>query len=186
MEKIKRMKGQFFLVGALVVCMLLYAGLAPLSVVQSEPAHDVSALSNNMQAEMPRALNIGINSSDPAGTLISFCNFSRSAAANRDIEMEGVFLVFEAFPTGIVASAGNAAAEDITVGVSVSGTYRELTVPAGAINVTTFPAAGETFDVYMYHSGETSYVTIPSNKTSLIATVILSRGGTVIRKEILA
>jgi hypothetical protein len=180
------MKGQFFLVGALVVCMLLYAGLAPLSMVQLEPAQDASILSENMQAEMPRALNIGISSSDPAGTLIGFCNFSRSAAASRGIEMDAVFVVFEASSSGIVATAGSAASGNAIIGVSVSGTYEELTVSAGSVNATVFPAGGETFDVYLYSSGETSYATIPSNKTSLVAVVSLSRGDTFIRKEILA
>ncbi|MFH0956554.1 MAG: hypothetical protein V1813_01685, partial [Candidatus Aenigmatarchaeota archaeon] len=147
---------------------------------------DVRTLSENMAAEMPRALNIGINSSDPSGTLISFCNFSRSTAETRGLDMEAVFVIFEASPSGISASAGNAAGEDATVGIDVSGTYRELTVPAGMVNSTAFAAGGENFDVSVSVDGETSYVTIPSNKTSLVATVTLSRGDTLIRKEILA
>jgi hypothetical protein len=180
------MKGQFFLVGAIVVCMLLYAGLAPFSAVQGKPAQDIKMLSDNMEAEMPHALNIGINASDPAGTLISFCNFSRATATLRGLDMQAAFVVFESSPSGIAATAGNAAGEDATIGVEVSGDYRELTVPAGSTSSTVFPAGGESFDVSVSAGGETSYATIPSNKTSLVATVILSRGDTVARKEILA
>jgi hypothetical protein len=180
------MKGQFFLVGALVVCMLLYAGLVPFSWVQDDVSQDVRALSGNMEEEMPRALNIGVNTSDPSGTLIAFCNFSRENAALRGLDMEAVFVVFEASPSGIMATAGNAAGEDATVGIDVLGTYRELSVPAGMINSTAFAAGGQTFDVSVSVGGETSYATIPSNKTSLLATLTISRGDTLIRKEILA
>jgi hypothetical protein len=180
------MKGQFFLIGAVLICMLLYAASVPLITVQGRPPEDMGALSDNMEAEMPHALNIGINSSSPAGTLISFCNFSRSAASSRGIDLSAVFVVFESTGSGTVATAGNAAADDATVGLDVDGTHVELTVPAGSVSSAQFPAAGEHFDVTVETDAGTYGATLPANKTSMYCALSLSRGGTVIGKEILA
>lgn len=180
------MKGQFFLIGAVIVCMMLYAASAPLVNVQGGPDQDISALSENMEKEMPRALNIGINASDPAGTLISFANFSRSAAVSRGMDLSVVFVIFESTGSGTVATAGNAAAGQAIIGIDVDGTYAELSVPAGSVNSTQFPAAGDTFDFSVTAGGLTTDATMPGGKTGLFAISTISRGGVVLRKEILA
>jgi hypothetical protein len=179
-------KGQFFLIGAVFVCMLIYAGTAPLIAVQGGQPQDMQMLSDNMASEIPRALNIGINESEPAGTLISFANFSRDASAARGMDVAVVFVTFESTASGTLATAGNAAGDDAIVGIDFGGTYSELSVAAGGVNSTVFAAAGDTFDASVTVGGFTIDATMPGDKTSLVAAVTISRGGAVIRKEILA
>ncbi len=72
-------KGQFFMIGALFICALLFFGITPMITITDSPTLDMDMISGNLMKELPHALNIGINNSNPLETLHNFTDFSRDA-----------------------------------------------------------------------------------------------------------
>jgi hypothetical protein len=161
-------------------------GLPPAVRLSGTPSGDMRRLAYNMEKEMPHALNIGMNSSDPAGTLQNFTLYSQGAALSKGIDMDCLWVAFVPAKSGLNVTAGNFMDSYETVGINVSGTYKELYVPNGTRNSTTFGVSSYSFNVTVSHSGAAGSATMLTNKTSLYSFVSLERGENVVRKEIYA
>ncbi len=181
-----RMKGQFFIIGALLICSLLYIGLAPTISVTVADSADMGRLAENMESELPHALNIGAVSPGVPGALMGFSNFSADAAHGRGISMKCLWVAIEPGQGSVNVTVGNLMGAEETVGIDVDGTYMAVRVPDGAFNYTELPVSGPSFTVNITHADGGTAAEMPSNKTSLYAFLQLSRGGDVTRKEILA
>ncbi len=181
-----RMKGQFFMIGAVFICALLFFGIAPAIQVTSPPSDDMDFLAGNLQKEMPHALNTGINSSDPLGVLCNFTGFSGDAVLGRGIDLGVLWIVFMPGDGDVNVSAGNFMDSGETVGVNISGTYRDIYVAAGTVNSTLFTISGYTFDAEVTAGGESTKAVLLSNKTSIYSVISMERGEKVVRKELLA
>jgi hypothetical protein len=179
-------KGQFFMIGAVFICALLFFGIAPSIRVTNPHSDDMDFLAANLQREMPHALNTGINSSDPLGVLYNFTEFSENALSGRGIDLGAVWVVFIPGGGTVNVSAGNFMDSAETVGINVSGTYNDLYVGSGAVNSTTFDISGYTFYAEVTADGEDMKATMLSNKTSIYSVISLERGEKVVRKELLA
>jgi hypothetical protein len=179
-------KGQFFIIGAIFICVLLFFGIAPTIQITESTADDMTMLADNLQKEMPHALNIGINSSDPTGTLYNFTEFSENAVAERGVDLDVFWVVFSPMEDSVNVSAGNFMDTARTIGVNVSGTYKDLYVGTDAVNSTVFAVTGYTFEVRLGIDGEETRATLLSNKTSIYSAISMERGDDIVRKELLA
>lgn len=180
------MKGQFFIIGALFVCVLLYFGIGPTMDVSGTGSDDMNRLARNLQKEFPHALNIGINGSAPIQTLRNFTLFSISSLEEGRIDLTCHWLVFRYAGDQVNVSVGNFLGSPEVFYVNVSGTAKGIYAGDGMVNSSLFPVAGYTFDASVTVDGETDRFTMLTNKTSIFSELTLSRSGNVIRKEILA
>ncbi len=179
-------KGQFFMIGAVFICVLMFFGISPAIQLTDVPSEDMGFLAENLQEELPRALNIGINSSDSLGTLYNFTGFSGDILSGRGIDLYVLWVVFEPCDGEVNVSAGNFMGEQKTVGINVSGTYSGLSVDSDAVDSDVFAISGYTFDAEVTMDGETMQAELLSNKTSIYSFISLERGEHVVRKELLA
>ncbi|MBN2330961.1 MAG: hypothetical protein JXC85_04030 [Candidatus Aenigmarchaeota archaeon] len=180
------MKGQFFIIGALFVCTILYFGLGPSFDISVTGSEDMNVLAGNLQKELPHALNIGINASAPISTLRNFTLFSIDSLRQGRIDLGCYWLVFRYTGGQVNVSAGNFMGEPKVFYVNVSGVSNGIYAADGAVNSSMFDAAGPTFDVSVTVDGETSSFTQLTRKTSIFSQLTLSRSGNIISKEILA
>jgi hypothetical protein len=181
-----RMKGQFFMIGAVFICVLLFFGISPAIQVTSPPSDDMDFLAGNLQKEIPHALNTGINSSDPLGVLYNFTEFSEDAVLGRGIDLGVLWVVFMPGAGNVNVSAGNLMDSGKTVSVNISGTCKDIYVAGGAVNSTLFTVSGYTFDAEVTADGEITKAALLSNKTSIYSVISMERGEKVVRKELLA
>jgi hypothetical protein len=180
------MKGQFFLIGALLICLLLFFGLPPEISMESTAAEDMNFFSGNMQKEIPHALNLGLNGSDPLGTLYNFTGFSMSRATDLRMNMTCYWVVFMQQGSDVNVTAGNFMGSPRTFGIEVDGNRKYLQVAHDEVNSTTFAVSGYTFKVIINSGEDSKEATLLTNKTSVYSVISLDRRGSTVRKEILA
>ncbi len=178
-------KGQFFIIGAIFICALFFFGVSPVMKISKSPADDMNFIADNLQKELPHALNIGVNSSVPVDTAYGFMNFSRDTVLSKGVALEAVWVIFLPINGSINASAGNLDMPG-TVGVNVSGTYGGIYVGVDSVNSSVFAVSEPVFNVTVTVSGESFHATLLTNKTSIYSTLSLEREGNTVRKEILA
>ncbi len=179
-------KGQFFMIGALFMCILFYLGAAPLIHVDESPGSDMARLSENLESEFPHALNLGLNESAPVATLYNFTKFAELMSSTRGIDLDVLHVVLSSRDAAMSVSVINVMGEAKTVGINVSGTYKALYVPDSSANSTTFTATGYTYDVTISYDAESADALMTTNKTWLYSAIYLQRGDDVVRKEIYA
>ncbi len=180
------LKGQFFLIGAVFICALLFFGISPVIKITNAPAEDMSILGENLQRELPHALNIGINSSEPLNTLYNFTGFSRDTVMSRGIDIDAMWVIFIPEDGSMNVSAGNFMDSAKTFGINVSGTHTDIYVAIDAVNSSVFPVSGPTFDVTVTFDSDVTQATLLTNKTGMYSVIALERGENTVRKEILA
>ena len=180
-----RMKGQFFIIGALFICILLFFATGLQIGITATGTDDMDHLSKNLQKELPHALNIGINSSNPLGVLYNFTIFSTQAMKTRRINLTCYWLVFQQGDGVVNVSAGNFLNSPKTFEITVSGISKELHVGPNSINSTTFSVSGYEFDVGINVDDESESMTLLANKTSIYSSLVLERAENVIKREII-
>jgi hypothetical protein len=180
------MRGQFFIIGALFVCILLFFGMVPIINIARTDTGDMERLGLNLQREMPHALNVGINGSAPIGVLRNFTAFSLGIVSGHRIDPAFYWVVFQPLPGQVNVSAGNFMGSSLDFAINVSGVTKVLQAANGTVNSTTFAVTGYTFDVTVTADGESAAMTLLTNKTSMYGSLTMERAGNVVRKEILA
>jgi len=182
----EKRKGQFFIIGALFICILLFFGLSPDISISRTETEDMLIVAENLETEFPHALNIGVNSSDPVGTLYNFSLFSIGAAGNRRINLTSFWLVFLEGDGNVNVSAGNFMGSAKNFVINISGVSKNLYVDSGSVNSTLFSVSGYKFNVSIVVDNELTEATLLFNKTSIYSMLSLERGENIVRKEILA
>ncbi len=179
-------KGQFFLVGALAICMLLFFGLTPAVRLVSTSSAGIENIAKNLEMEIPHAASVGVNASNAAGVLTNFTVYALSAASDSGAELDCLWVLFEPMAGSMNVTAGNFMDSPVTLEINISGTYKTLYANAGTQNSTTFSTPDYTFLLEMEVDGKTFSADILTNKTSVYSLISVSSGDNSARKEILA
>ena len=179
------MKGQFFIVGALFICILLFFSVSPATMLTGYSA-DLEFCADNAAREMPHALNMGINSSKPVQTLENFTLFMQENLAGRLITLKTAWFVFYQSGSSVNVTAGNFLGYNSSFMLNISGTEKTLYVTSNQLNSTVFPVTGKTYDVSLDSVDIEMGAQLMTNKTSFYSLVILEKGSDMVRKEILA
>lgn len=179
-------KGQFFLIGAIVVCLLLFFGLSPIVRLTETGSGSIEEVSDNIGYELPHALGLGVNASDAAGTMMNFTAYALSTSEDMGADVECLWVIFEPFQGSVNVTAGNFMDSAKTLGINVSGTYGTLYVGTGTQNSSTFATPGYTFDLEVTVDGDAFGAEVLTNKTSIYSLIYVSSGDNSARKEILA
>jgi hypothetical protein len=180
------MKGQFFIVGGLLVCALLFFGMGAGMSMSRSSTTDMQRMADNVAREVPRALNIGINSSDPVGVLENFTAFWMGIAGGRRMGPSCYWAVFRPDGDYVNVSVGNFLGSTADFGVNVSDDYDVIQVTDGSVGSSLFTASGYSLNATVTVGGGSSGAVLLRNKTSVIGEVSLERGGNILKKEILA
>lgn len=184
--RMKGMKGQFFIVGSLFICVILFFGTGLRFGISETGTADMNQLGTNLQNEMPYALNIGINESDPAGTLAGFTIFSINAIEQRRINVSLYWVVFEPLDGMVNVSVGNFMDSQKTFSIGVNGVEKDIGVEPGSVSSDTFPVTGVVYDAGIQLPGESASLTLLFNKTSMYGSLELFRADNAVRKVIIA
>ncbi|MBI4173631.1 MAG: hypothetical protein HY519_02820 [Candidatus Aenigmarchaeota archaeon] len=82
-------KGQFFILGALLILSLMVIGASYQPLTNPRP---LAAASDNLQRELPRAYNLGLTQGNGPGALADFTAFLQDGLGSRSISMQAAWL----------------------------------------------------------------------------------------------
>jgi len=179
-------KGQFFIIGAVLICSLLYFGLSPSVTVSVPEGRTAGFLADNIANELPYALNLGINGSGGTETLANFTAFAMNAASETGMQPHVAWVVISPSGSALNVSFGNFYSSTATAEVNISGSYKAIYAGDSSVNSTLFSAGGYTYTAWLSVPGGSVTFEAPVNKTALYAVVSLDYGEAIARKEILA
>ncbi len=174
------MKGQFFLIGAFIIIILLYTGItayiSPEGFSGGAP-HEISFLLSNLLNEYPRALNYGKNQSSGLESLVNFTLFARNVTKERNMDLYSLWVVTENVSDDLNVTVGNFHRTAYDVIIRVDSQEKQLTVPNGSLNWTTFTGPSEVFSLNVSFNSEEKNLILGKRKLNLYYTVELESEG---------
>jgi hypothetical protein len=179
------LRGQFFLWGAFLICLLFFLGFIGMkgTFVTTE-TQDMEFFFGNIEKELPKALNLGLNGSGAVNTLVNFSRFLESSMGERYIDMKLLWLFTEASGTDVNITVGNFLGADETIGLNLSGSFKNLTVPYNSTNSTVFSLVSQTFNLTVSFAGHRKTVGMVRDKVNLYGFINLSRGKEFVQGDI--
>ena len=124
------MKGQFFIIGAIIICTLFFIAL-PFSgpAVNQSSMEDIEHISGNLNTEFVRAFNLGLAEDRPVSALREFTAFTRSVMTDKFASFHSFWVISEPTGTGINITVGNFMGGPVDVILDISGDTRNLNIP---------------------------------------------------------
>lgn len=95
----KRLKGQFFVLGAILIVGLFFIGLPKSDPLTYTRSGDLVYIFGNIEREFPIALNLGLNESNHIDTLKNFTWFTDRVMDEHLINFTALWLITEATNT---------------------------------------------------------------------------------------
>ncbi len=175
-------KGQFFILGAVLICMLFFVGLPLYGPQLQAYRKDLFFVSGNLESEFPRALNLGIK----AGSLQDFADFSRftgSTLSGQNVKFQSLWVVTEPQPLGIQVTVGNFMGQNQALSITVDGNSQNLDVPDNSTE-SRFFSSSERFEISINFPGHSKAATWVRNKVNLYAFTETARESDVVAEEI--
>jgi hypothetical protein len=169
----KRRKGQFFILGALVLVILFSANLNMVQPIVSGPESYVNRFSANIQKELPKALNLGLNQSSVDTIMANFSRFVRDEMSSRQVNHSSLWLVAEGniSSSGVNVTIGNFLWKGASVTVILDGTQRVIYVPDNSTNSSVFSPVSEKYNITISYEGRSRTYEWHRPKASLYAYV---------------
>jgi hypothetical protein len=185
------MKGQFFILGAILICSLFFMGLPRFAPIIKQPSGDIAYLSSNLQSELPHALNLGLNESDPIDRLTNFTHFLETKLQERNINYTSMWLIIQnQSSTDLNVTGGNFLGEDVSISINVTdgsgSTVNGLILLNGSTNSTTFSSVDPEFNITITFADQEESAEMPRDKTGLYAYYRLTRDDDVIKNLVFA
>jgi len=178
------MKGQFFLVGALLLISAFFIGFASIrEAFVIVPDRDMSFLSGNVMGEYPNALNLGLNSTGGLAALENFSRFLNASLSERYVDFQALWIESENVSSDVNITVGNWLHATESVTLSIGGNDETLTVAPNATNYTSFLSPGASFSLAINFSQSNLSVQWRREKASLYVYTNMSRGGNIIIEE---
>ena len=193
------MKGQFFLLGGLLLIILFFIAL-PLALPSlKEPADDLPLLADNILREYPVAFNFAANASNQNELLRNFTFFVNETLADRNIRAH-IFWVYSnttsgaehdtdntvgASPSLINLTAGNFLGSSVTFSANISSVSASIAMND---NTTASISLSNTLAFYnlTLNFSTPTVVEWTRDKGNLYVFVELSRGTSLVRKDLSA
>jgi hypothetical protein len=177
-------KGQFFILGAVLICMLFFVGLPLYGPQLQSYREDLSFVSSNLEPEFPRALNLGLKEGSGTAGLADFSAFSRDILAGQNVRLRALWVVSEPYGADLLVTVGNFMGAGQTVNVTVGGDSRTLFVQDNSTEIAVFPGVPDSFQITVGFPGHSRTADWVRGKVSLYAFIEASRGNDVAAKEI--
>ncbi len=182
-----KMKAQFFLLGTFLLCLLFFLGLPLSSPKLSVASRDLSYLSENIQKELPRALNFGLNSTGGINTLENFTAFVKAAMLEHSVNYTSLWIVTEnRTDSNLNVTAANHLGSAVTLSIRVSGSNTTLELENNEINSSVFTMVPDEFEMNISFGSVTKNMVLQRNKVNLYAFIKLQRDENFLQEEIVA
>lgn len=193
----KKMKGQYFILGTILITILFFIGLQFGKPLIQTSAGNLEYIYDNIEHELPYALNLGINKTTPIITLTNFTryldeslyfiNFSTLWVVTDNIDF-GLGQIFHT----VNVTVGNFLDYDVTVNVTFDGSSTDVFIPNNQTNFTTYefnigaaPMGVYNFDLKLEFDGVTRYMNnTVLNKYNFYSLVKLKRGDDYRKEEV--
>ena len=182
-------KGQFFIMGAIILCVIFFAGLPVQVIMSTDDTSDITILAENLESEIPRALNLAMLEDGNPDSLDEFIGFARNKTLERYTDLESLWVVTVPDtdnPGSIEVYAGNWFGSPTTLYIIIDSIGVNMNLNDQETDSASFSGVSSQFDIQVSFSGRTWSETLPRDKTNLYSYVSLSRGDNVIVKEITA
>jgi hypothetical protein len=142
----KKVKGQFFVLGAIIIVTLFFIGLPKSYPLTYERSADIVYIFDNIEREYPIALNLGLNESNQIDTMKNFTWFADRVASEHLINFTVLWVITE---------TSNTSSEDLNV------TIGNFLGHSTTVHVETWYYCGGPADCYW-----DDYVTVGDNSTN--------------------
>lgn len=184
----KRMKAQFFILGAILLCSLFFIGLPSRQAFTSAPSDDMEYVMQNLEDEFPAALNLGMESGNPGAVMEDFSSWSRDVARGLLMDMAAFWLFAEVDPSSgnVTVSAGNYMGTALNLAVELDGDERNLYLQDGESSSTTFSMVSPEYSLDIRFGNVSRTLTWNRDRVNLFTLIELERGGNLARSEIVA
>jgi hypothetical protein len=182
-----RLKGQFFMLGALLLCAVFFAALPAGTTLTGGYTEDISRLARNLEGEIPHVLNLAMLEDGSPEGLGDFTGFVRNRTGERYLDLESLWAVSvpdQENPGDIEVYAGNWLGRAVTVNIIADGVTESLALDDGEADSETFPGIGSDFTLEVSFEGKYWSGQVARDKVNLYSYLRLSRGENSIVKEI--
>jgi hypothetical protein len=181
-----RRKGQFFILGALLLCTAFFLALPAQVTLTGTQTRDIERLADNLESEIPRALNIAMLEDGSPDNLGDFTQFLRQSTRDRYLTLESLWAVTIPDPeTGDVeVYAGNWLGRPVTLSLTMDGSTENLAINDGETGSEVFYGAGSDFTLEVCFEGRAWSARVARDKVNLYNYLSLSRGENSIVREI--
>ncbi len=171
------MKGQFFIIGALLISAMLFLGLPRIALLSGQDP-DLTMISRNLRFEYPHALNLGINQSSVTGTMNNFTVFLHQRLLERRVNLTALWVVVRNQSSNdINVTAGNLLGHGETLYINLTPTpVKSIFVGDSSLNSTYFSDTGDIFNITVSLGQQSSTFEMPRTKAGLYVLYRLSRG----------
>jgi hypothetical protein len=180
------MKGQYFLIGAVILSALFFLALPLSTQVSSSVSSDFSYISENLRSEFPHAANLGLREGSPPQTLSDFTGVVRDSLKERFIDSKFLWVLTttQAGSTTITVYTGNflGSTQDITL--DVEGNQRSFPLSDGLYSTETFLSVPQDFSLSISFQGEQKSFTWKRDKSNLYASSLIQRGQDIAKLDI--
>jgi hypothetical protein len=185
----RKRKGQFFILGAVLLCALFFIGMPPPEAVTMGFTQDLSYLHENIGGEFPVALNLGLNQSRSFSYLLNFTRFIYDKMEERNINFTCMWLVTEytdpdnPLHSSLNVSIGNLLGleTNFTLNVSVgsSETLQSAVVPDNSTGSLLFQASNidSIYNITVSFNNFEKKITLPRGRASVYSRIELERAG---------
>lgn len=181
------MKGQYFILGAILICSMFFIGLPPIQPIREMPSEDMDYIMKNLEHELPHALNLGLGDGTPRQTMENFTGWVRGFTRRLLINLSSTWVFAMGNEYGdVTVSVGNFMGTDMIVSVDLDGDQRNIFVQDGDSESTTYTSVGSVYDLSIQFGSESRSFSWNRDKANLFAIIELERGENIARKDIVA
>jgi hypothetical protein len=181
------MKAQFFILGAVLLCSLFFIGLPPGQPLAGVSTQDMDYMMLNLEREFPRALNLGMDGGDPAGTMANFTSWVRTVGRGLLLNFSSFWLFAEGDPGGdVTVYLGNFMGTDMSVTLNLDGEQRSVLVGDGDLASETFASVGSPYNIVLLFGSEARNFDWQRDKVNLFVMLELERGENIARRDVVA
>jgi hypothetical protein len=144
---------------------------------------DLSIVSNNLETEFPKALNLALKSGS-LENLADFSRFSQATLAGQNIRLRALWVVAEPQDSDVRVTVGNFMNQSQTVSVTIEGNGQDFAVPDNSTLSKVFPGVPDSFQISVQFPGHSKTGTWIRDKVNLYVFMESSRGTDVVVEEI--
>lgn len=170
-------KGQLFIWTAFLISLLFFIGFIGMKrAFTVSETYDLDFYFNNIKTEIPKALNFGLNRSEPTKTLINFSTFIKVVMNERGADLKLLWLFTKGYNNSINMTIGNFLDKDETIGINISGIFKSIKVSNNSTNSTIFSPVDQDFNLTVNFDGYIKRLSMVRDKVNLYAFLNISRG----------
>lgn len=187
MINMKKRKAQFFVLGAILLVSLFFAGLPKSNFIAVERTEDIVYLFDNVEREFPIALNNALNTTNDiepsVDYMFNFTRFIDRLMTERLVNYTTLWVIARnSSTTDVNLTVGSFLKYNTSVFLNLSGTTNNLTVDHNQTNSTTVSGVSSTYNLTIQFDEESAEsVEFARDKVSMYVWVKMERDENIIR-----